>query len=339
MLTDVRAAVMALVLAMQFGESITVQRILVDVRVTESHGEPVPNLTPADFTVKIGGKPAVVESVTWVDDVATAQAAPGEQASPAVEEARPQPRKGRLFVLFIQTDFARANSRVTGQMHFRRYAEEFVLSLAPEDRIAVFSFDSHLKFRRDFTSDKEDVVQAIRESIRIDFPPPPPAVPSPSLAARLDREAMRRASNSETALLLVANALAPIDGPKSLLLMGWGLGERAGRTVQMKREWPAARRALDAARATIFALDTSFASYHDLEFGLEAAAKDTGGFYAKTHQFAESAITRLQRTLSGHYELELRPADALRAGTHRLQVRVKRRGASVLAPSSVVVRQ
>lgn len=320
----------------QFGESITVQRILVDVRVTDGQGEPIEGLTPEDFTITIARKPAVVESVTWFNDLATGPVDPSWMLQ---EDATPQRPPGRLFVLFIQTDFARVNSRVTGQMHFRRYAEEFVQALAPDDRVAVFSFDSHLKFRRDFTSDKNDVAEAIRESIRIDHPPPPPTVPRPSLASKLDREKMKRTTSSEAALLHIANALSLIGGPKTLVLIGWGLGERAGGSVQMKREWPAARRALDAARTSIFALDTSVADYHDLEIGMQAAAKETGGFYAKTHQFAEGAIERLQRTLSGHYEIEIRPAAALRVGTHDLEVRVKRRGATVLAPGSVIVRE
>jgi hypothetical protein len=106
----------------------------------------------------------------------------------------------------------------------------------------------------------------------------------------------------------------------------------------MKRDWTAARRALDAARASIFVLDTSVADYHDLEIGLETAAAETGGTYAKTHLFAANAVARLQRTLGGHYELTLRAAESLKAGTQPLDVRVKRRGARVLAPSSVVIR-
>ena len=107
----------------------------------------------------------------------------------------------------------------------------------------------------------------------------------------------------------------------------------------MKRDWKAARYALDAARVSIFALDTSYADYHDLELGLQAAAAETGGFYAKTHLFPGIAVERLQRTLSGHYELTLRAAESLRPDTHALDVRVKRRGARVLAPMSVVIRR
>jgi hypothetical protein len=244
-----------------------------------------------------------------------------------------------LFVLFVQTDFARNTWRITGHMKFLQYADALLDTFAAEDRIAVFSFDSHLKFRLDFSSDRAAIREALRETIFIDYPPPPPMVPSPSLAAYLDRDAMRRAAQSETGLMLVANAMRSMSGTKTILLLGWGLGERTGSGVTMRYQWKDARAALDAARVSLFALDTTDADYHDLEVGLIAAAEQTGGFYAKTHIFPRVAIERLQRTLSGHYELTLRAAEELELGTKELSVRVKRRGATVLAPATVSIRR
>jgi VWFA-related protein len=342
MIAFMRTAAMAIVLwfAQQFGETITVSRVLVDVRVTNDRGEPVTGLTRNDFIVKIDKAQVRVESATFMNEFAVGDwqlAADAPETSTANHQL-PTANSPRLFVVFVQTDFARNSSRVSGQMHFNAYAEKFVEALQPEDRVAVFSFDSHLKFRLDFTSDKEIVAETIRKSLFIDEPPPPPIVHSPALASRLDRDAMKRVTSSEAALLLVGNALMPIDGPKNLLLLGWGLGERRGNVVAMRREWTAARRALDHARVTVFALDTSFADYHDLEFGLQAAARETGGFYAKTHVFPEIAIERLERTLRGRYELELRLPDGTKPGQHDLSIRLKRRGATILAPSSVFVK-
>lgn len=324
----------------QYGESITVWRALVDVRVTTASGEPVQGLTADDFFVRIGGKPATVETAEWVDD--TGDTTPRDETidddvefSSSSGPARPG---GRTLVLFIQTDFARNAARLKGQMNFQFHLVELVRSLPPGDRVAVFSFDSHLKFRSDLTTDRQMTIEAIHASLRIDDPPPPPAVAPPSLAPRLDRKTMKRTTSSEAALLHMANALAHIEGPKSVLLVGWGLGERAGGTVTMKRQWKVARHALDAARATIFALDTTYADHHDLEVGLRIAAAQTGGFYAKTNILAHGAVDRLRRTLSGHYEITLRTDAPLRPGTHAVSIRVDRRGASVLAPTSVIVR-
>jgi VWFA-related protein len=325
-------AVLAFPAAAQFRESITVARALIDVRVTDFDGDAMSDLTADDFEVTIGGKKAEILSATWIEDT-------GQPDNPTTSQPdnpdRPTARSpGRLFIYFIQTDFARASERIRGQMHFFLYAEEMVEMLEPEDRVAVFSFDSHLKFRLDFTSDKEAILDATRAALLIDHPSSPPIVPAPSLASRLDRQEMKRAADSESALLILGNALRNIPGPKSMILMGWGLGELTLVGVRMKPKYKIARNALDAARVTIFALDTTFADYHSLEAGLGQAAEDTGGFYAKTHNFPKHAITRLRRTLAGHYELELRRPNALKPGTHALNVRVKRRGAVVLAPNT-----
>lgn len=320
----------------QYQESIDVVRILFDVRVTEYSGDPILGLEPKDFNVTIGGKRVQVESVRWVDETngiaisAAGVTTPGQGEGGEVVEQK----RGRLIVVFIQTDFAREKPRVAGQLGFLSHAEMLMDSFAPEDRVAVFSFDSHLKFRLDFTSDKEKVKEQLRAAIRTDIPPPPPIVPNPALASRLDPDEMRKAASSETALVLIGNALRSIDGPKTLLLMGWGLGVRSGGRVHMRPQWVVARHALDASRTSIFALDTTVADYHDLEVGLIKAAEETGGFYAKTHLFPRIAIDRLQRTLSGHYELELRRPDALPRGTHPVIVTIKNRSALVLAPRS-----
>lgn len=331
---------MSMSAAAQVQETITVARVLLDVRATEMNGEPILGLTKDDFTVTLGGKPAKVESATWIPDTTVARVIAGveedEAPPPPATEEVPMPR-GRLFVIFIQTDFAVATERIRGQMHFLSYAKQMVETFEPEDRVAVFSFDSHLKFRLDFTGDKERVGHAIEDAMIRGTPPTPPVVPNPSLARRLDAEEMRKAASSEAALILVGNALRNIPGPKSLLLLGWGLGQHWGGTVVMSQKYSIARRVLERARVTIFALDTTDADYHTLEAGLAKAAKDTGGFYAKTHIFPRLAIDRLQRTLSGHYELEVRRPE-LKPGTHEVLVRVKRRGAVVMAPTSYMDR-
>ena len=337
------AIALCAVLTAQLQETITVSRVVVDARVTEYGGEPIADLTAADFEVRIGGKKAVVESAEWMDDtVGGWQLAVDGSPAPTPNSRQPPTanrQPGRLLVLFVQTDFARDSWRTQGQMKFMQHYERLLETLLPEDRVAVFSFDSRLKFRLDFSSDRDAIREALRETLFINTPPEPPIVPSPSIASRLDREDMRRAAHSETGLLVVANALRSIPGPKTLLLLGWGLGERTLGGVSMKRQWGPARVALEAARVSIFALDTTDADYHDLEVGLIAAAEQTGGFYAKTHVFPHVAIERLQRTLSGHYELTLRAVDDLKPGTQNLTVRVKRRGAIVLAPTSVLIRR
>jgi VWFA-related protein len=325
----------ALAQEMRTGETITVERVLVDARVTTAAGDPILNLTKQDFIVKIDGKPAVVESVEWIPDSALARELAGlderlplEEPSALMDIPAPQ---GRLLVFFVQTDFGRHPTRVGGQMKFLSYVDQIIDGLDEADRVAVLSFDSHLKFRLDFSNDKDEIREAVRSALLIDNPQWPRIVPLPSLASRLKRDEMRRLTSSEQALLAIGNALLPIRGPKSMILLGWGLGERIGGRIVMPVDYTYAKRALESARVSVFALDISIADYHDLELGLGKAAADTGGFYAKTHIFPQLAVGRLQKTLEGHYELEVRKPGTSEPGVHTIDVQVRRRGAVVMA--------
>jgi VWFA-related protein len=320
-------------------ESITVERIIVDARVTLANGEAILGLTSKDFDVRVDGVPANVESADWIPDTAAAREIAGIDKDPqaTVNESMDVPApQGRLLIFFFQTDFARQDVRLQGQVKIMSYADQIIDSLDPEDRVAVFSYDSHLKFRLDFTDDRERIRQAMRDSLAIDEPPPPPVVPMPSLARRLDRQQMKDASSPEHALFLVGNALHPIPGPKSLLLFGWGLGKLAGGRVHMGGEYMIAKRALESSRVSVFSIDITQADWHSLGAGLAQAAADTGGFYESSYLFPQLAVNRLERTLQGHYELEVRKPELKTIGVHTIEVNVARRGAVVMARSTYI---
>lgn len=141
------ALVLSAILAVQLQETITVSRVLVDVRVTEWGGEPIADLTAADFDVRIDGRRASVESVEWIDEGSGVAESPSRRVAEEKPAAEPRGdsetrRLGRLVVIFVQTDFTRQSLRIEGQMKFLMYADEMLATLGPEDRVAVFSFDS-----------------------------------------------------------------------------------------------------------------------------------------------------------------------------------------------------
>lgn len=327
--------VVVLAQEMRTGETITVERVLVDARVTTASGDPILGLTRQDFNVKIDGKAAVVESVEWIPESALARELAGlDERAPAGEPSAmmdiPTPQ-GRLLVFFVQTDFGRHATRIGGQMKFMTYVDQIIDGLDEADRVAVLSFDSHLKFRLDFSDDKDEIREAVRSALLIDNPQWPRIVPLPSMASRLDRDQLRKLTSSEQALIAIGNALMPIRGPKSMILLGWGLGQRSAGRISMGVDYTYAKRALESARVSVFVLDISIADYHDLEIGLGKAAADTGGFYSKTHIFPQLAVDRLTKTLEGHYELEVRKPETTVRGLHTIDVQVKRRGAVVMA--------
>src|SRR5437762_1192142 len=79
-------------------EQITVERVIVDARVTDSLGNPITGLKPSDFKVRIDGKPAAVESADWIADTAAQREideTSGGQAPSPVADSVPH---GRLLI-------------------------------------------------------------------------------------------------------------------------------------------------------------------------------------------------------------------------------------------------
>ncbi len=115
--------------------------------------------------------------------------------------------------------------------------------------------------------------------------------------ARLDADEARACASPERALELVARALAPIPGGKSLLYFGWGLGTRGGLSGPNGSEaqaWDEAMLRMEEARTAIFVLDVTDADSHSLEGSIEQIADRTGGRYEKTHVFPVLAMDLVQ---------------------------------------------
>jgi VWFA-related protein len=317
----------------RFKESVTVERLVVDVRVVDAAGQPVPGLGPEDFKVKLDGRRVALESALWVgsspdEDGGIVVTPDGTDAPPPAREF-PEPR---LVVFLLQKDLER--SRIVGLMRMVEKAEHLLATLGPDDRVAALLFDTHLRALLDFTDERVRARQVLRQSI-IRSEVPVQESDEPSLMAHLERSEMDRAASPERALHLIGEALQALPGPKTLVFLGWGLGRFGRDGVSMTADYEPARRALQKARCSVFALDVTDADYHSLEVGLMQVAEDTGGFYAKTHLFPDQALKRVERALSGYYVLSFERPEG-KSGRRRLEVElVKGRSGRVLAPSAV----
>ena len=303
-------------------EEALVERVIVDAHVTGPDGTPIPNLGPGDFVVKVDGKPIPLESVDWL-----ARGSPevdlrvlSEIASSADGVSTPEAAPGRLIVLFFQTDYE--ISRLHGLLRMGIQARRFLRTLDPTDRVAVVSYDSHLKLRQDFTADQSKLESAIHAAIRRGEGSAPDPESHPSLGKRLDPDEARRCATPERALEIVARALAPIPGGKSMLFFGWGLGTIGGLTgpnASERQAWSDAMRRMAEARVNIFTLDITDADYHSLEGSIQQIADLTGGHYDKTHLFPELVMDRVARAISGRYVLVFVKPSAPR-GEHSIEV-------------------
>lgn len=309
----------------RFTEKVDVSRILLDVRAIDPRGRPLLGLTPADFEVRIGGKPARIESVQHV----TGEPVEGAVAAP--DAPLQQDAHGRLVVFLFQKSLHR--SRIPGLMLMLRELRRSLDTFSPHDQVAVLRFDSRLHLLLDFTGDRTLVRRAFEHDVLFGAAPGPGERRVPSLRPAMDRERAAPSYSMEQSLLRVAEALEPLPGPKSVVVVGHGFGRLSSFGITLEPAYDDARDALQRARATVFCLDVTEADYHSLEAGLKVVAEDTGGLYQRTHVFSRAALDRVVAALDGQYVLFVEKP-ALRPGSHRLDVRLKGRDGLVLAPAS-----
>jgi VWFA-related protein len=346
-----------------FVERVEVARVLIDARVLDEDGQSVPSLGPDDFEVRIDGKPARVDSAEWIGSSGTT--APPSLASDDIQRATARQASslpstslgavigssppGRSFVFFVQKPLSAGRSRdMGGLMRALQVVEPLLAQLTPDDRVAVLSFDSHVRIWSDFTNDVNRVRELLRKEVLLGSPGPVSPSRDRSLLSVLTRERGQRTYTVEEALRLIGNALEPLLGAKTVVILGFGFGQLnpASRRLTLyeaamlpgvlERNYDEARAALLAARATVFSVDITDADRHTLEAGLQAVAADTGGFFVRTNLFPDLSMKRVANALAGHYVLFVEKPD-VPPGIHRLSVRLVRRDGKVLAPGTVTL--
>ncbi|MBW8876377.1 MAG: hypothetical protein JF614_15525 [Acidobacteria bacterium] len=311
-----------------FTGEITISLLPVVVRVVDDWGRPVLGLKPEDFRVRVGKREVPVVGLDWIGEGETAAEPPAPApapAAPAAEEPAeaPPPPPGRLVVFFVQADLN--PTRISGQIRLRPYTRELLGTLQPRDRAAVVSFDSHLKLWQDFTADRTALHAALFEGMLYSHEHAVAPGDPISLADHFDRDAAFNAASPERALEVVARALEPLPGEKTLIFLGYGLGRFGSDGVRMTPDYKPAVHALGAAHASVFVLDVTSADEHSLEVGLQAVADATGGLYLKTFRLPEQATNILARAISGHYVLTLdRSQLPGESGELRIELREKR---------------
>jgi len=334
----VRSAVLMMVLGMAstktvaqtptpFGTTVDVTRILTEVRVVDDAGYPVAGLGPEDFQVKIDGRRVDVEAVSWIpttDEIAAMAEITRDSVMPSgAVLAVPEPR---LIVVVFQSDLNLY--KIKGIVRMAPQAADFVRNLAPTDRVALLTFESHLELRSDFTVDHDALAEMITTTEILHGTIDPPEPSSPLLSKYFDMDEARKAATMTNALELIARALMPLPGPKTLVLFGWGVGRFNPGHPIMTADYGDTVAALAAARTSVFSLDITTADFHTLEIGLRQVSKDTGGIYLKTHLFPDTAMDKLVRVISSYYELSIVPPPKLKH-PYLIDVKVKRRGARV----------
>lgn len=321
-------------------ERVDVARVIIDVRVVDDDGQPIRGLEPDDFEVRIDDQPVRVESAFWVGDEAENDDSSGAPLESTETAGFLEPEdRGQLIVFVVQKSLV--HSRALGLLRLLMHSERLLARVTPADRVAVLSFDSHLKIWLDFTDDLDLVGTVLADEVMFRRPPVLEPQGDLSLLTTLSQDEGRRTWEFQEALHLLGEALEPLPGSKSVVLIGYGFGQLTvslGMVGSMLDDrYDEARTALEAARASVFTLDVTQADYHTFEHGLQAVAEDTGGFFVRTHLWPRRAIDRVANAIAGRYVLFTERPD-VEPGEYSIEVDVGDLDGTVLARSTYVAR-
>lgn len=155
-----------------YAETVNVEIVNIEVYVTDKDGNPVRDLTEADFEMLADGKQVPISNFYTVSSPiagATAgiereaeDAAPQPEPEPQAEiEKEEMPEDQRLHVVvyidnFNLTPFKR--NRVLAEL--RQFLREF---LSPDDRVMLATYDRELNLRHPFTARPENINRALIE--------------------------------------------------------------------------------------------------------------------------------------------------------------------------------
>lgn len=148
--------------ATQFIFKRSVNRVVVDVVVTDSNGKPVHGLTKQDFAIAEDGKPQVVLSFdahTLDSNGTPATKLPPMPPNTFVNIAT-QPERGPLYVLLLDL----VNTEQDDQAYARQQLLKFVNDKPVGTRFAVFVLADGLHLVQGFTADRDQVYAALDPS-------------------------------------------------------------------------------------------------------------------------------------------------------------------------------
>ena len=148
---------------------VTVNLVQVDATVTDSHGNPVPDLKAGDFRVLLDGKPQDLKSCTYVQLSEPAEPAPVKTApAPVAKTSAAQPAMPaapikledvrRTMVLFIGDLLTSSESMAGIRAGLKKFVEEQV---HPGDLVAIVRSSAGLGALQDFTPDKRMLLAAV----------------------------------------------------------------------------------------------------------------------------------------------------------------------------------
>lgn len=137
--------------------------VVVDVVVTDSHGQPINDLTRDDFTVLEDGKPQQMQ-VFESHAIPAPKPEPATQPTKAEAKSTPAPTPaqeptGPLNIVLLDA----LNTQSQDQARVHQHMVDLLKTLPPGPRVAVFTLTTRLKQLQNFTSDRDALLATVNK--------------------------------------------------------------------------------------------------------------------------------------------------------------------------------
>lgn len=296
-----------------FQEQIEVNAVLLDVIVTDSHGNQILGLGPDDFIVKENGVAQKLESVDYFTN---------RRLLTSTEESAPfkveRVREDRYFIFFF--DKPADPGPLGGQLiRARQSVLEFIRKDMKEtDLVAIAGHDVRLKMYSDFTSDKKQLERALSEATRFGrgITKADNTAEGASILRNIDTDKMvNQTGTVYQALDVLADATRPIKARKNMILFSPGIADReedvlGGQLlVTRSRYLDPALESLNASNVSVYGVQLQQVQAGPqslIHQRLSEISDATGGTYFQFNTTFDNAVNRVEETNAGYYLLSYR---------------------------------
>jgi VWFA-related protein len=313
--------------------------VTLDFRALGEGGQPVPDLKPADLSLKIDGKSREIRALRFIRtaDPEPADASAGEDAplpmppfgSNHVSDA------GRAILLIIENESLRPDTTRAAL----DAAGRFVQMLTPSDRVALITMPRG-GVLVDLTTNHTRVIEYIDK------------ISGQGSSSTTATDHACRTRDTLNALTGLYEGLAALPGPKTVVFVSAGLLRPTrdapllgppGRCELQSKAFDDVGFAADAARVQFYAIrpedlivdsaltavvDPTASRFRNTDeeiAGLESLAGVSGGVFMRLLRNDDTPFQRVVRETSGHYMLSFEPEPGERNGkNHRVELRSPR---------------
>jgi VWFA-related protein len=328
-----------------------VELVTVDLLAFGRDGRPVADLTGADVSLRVNGRPREIRSFQYIRLASAGASAgavsPGRELPPPYGSNYPGDG-GRTIILVIENESLRAGIA----RHATNAAALFVDSLSPRDRVALVTMPRG-GLQMDLTRDHARVVELIR------------GISGQGSTRSTESEQGCRTRLTLEALADLLHGLSGVDVPKTIVLISSGMLLPRRDAAATQAPGPCEIRpshyddvgsAALAARANFFVIrpddfvvdsaanafaDPSASRFRsaDMEIaGLESLAGVTSGHFLRMTPSDHSAFERIRRESAGYYLLGFEPLASERNDlSHRVDLSSLRDGVQLRARPRVVI--